>query len=65
MNQIDRPQSGAMQVWTAMPIWAKVITAIVLGIALYYSFFFLLGIFVIAAMCVGSVTILRWFFQRR
>lgn len=64
MDSLQRIGSGTAQIWRALPTWGKVAAAIVAGIGLYYSFAFILGLFVIAAFAVGVITLIRWFLTR-
>ncbi len=56
MDNLQRTGGTAVQLWRALPAWAKVVTAIVGGIAVYYSFAILLPLFIVAAFGIGAVT---------
>lgn len=64
MDNLQRAGGGAVQIWRALPVWAKVITAIVGGIAVYYSFAVLFSLLIVAAFGVGVFTLVRWFLRR-
>jgi hypothetical protein len=64
MNNLQRIGDGTVQIWRALPAWAKVATAIVAAIGLYYSFAIILGLIFFAALGVGLFTLLRWLLRR-
>ena len=65
MNNLQRAGSGAVQIWRALPTWGKVTAAIVLALGIYYSFAFIVGLFVLTALGVGAFTLLRWLLSHK
>jgi hypothetical protein len=64
MNNLQRVGDGTVQIWRALPTWAKVITAIVGGVVVYYAFGILFLLLIAAAFGIGIVTLVRWFIRR-
>jgi hypothetical protein len=64
MNSLQRVGDGTIQIWRALPTWGKVVAVIVGMIGLYYSFAIIVGLFVLAALGVGIVTILSWMLRK-
>lgn len=64
MNKLQRIGDGTVQIWRALPTWGKVVAVIVGTIGLYYSFAFIVGLFVLAALGVGVFTLLSWLLRK-
>jgi hypothetical protein len=52
---------SALSLFKALPVPARVAIAIVAVITLFYFWYFLVGAFVIVALCVGTYQIFKWF----
>ena len=55
---------SASALFRSLPVPARVAVAIAAVLVAIYFWYFLIGIFAIAAMCVGAYHILRWFVSR-
>lgn len=60
MNNLQRVNGTTMALWRALPTWGKIVTVIVGTLTALYFFQFIVGLFLIAAMCVGAYTLLKW-----
>jgi hypothetical protein len=59
-NNLQRIGDGTVTIWRALPTWGKVVTGLIAFVGLYYSFALILGLFFMAALGVGTLTLLRW-----
>jgi hypothetical protein len=64
MSNLQRGGGSAIQMWHAMPMWGKVVVTLAALAGLYYGFFFIVGLVVIAAMIVGLVTMVGWVIKK-
>lgn len=60
-NNLQRLGGGAGALWRATPVAGRVVVVIVGGLTLLYLWQILLGLFFLAALGVGIVTIIKWF----
>lgn len=64
MSNLKRVTRSSAALWRQMPTPVRVATTIVAVVVVLYVWQILLGLFILAAVAVGSVQIIRWLVQK-